>query len=79
MCSSEPRPFVREAGAGSGVVCIHSSASSSSQWRPLMDRLAGRHRVLAPDLYGSGKSPAWPDGRALSLVDEVGLLEPVAA
>jgi pimeloyl-ACP methyl ester carboxylesterase len=77
LCSSEPRPFVREAGAGSGVVCIHSSASSSAQWRPLMDRLAGRHRVLAPDLYGSGKSPAWPDGRALSLDDEVGLLEPV--
>ena len=71
------RPFVREAGAGAAVVCLHSSASSSAQWRPLMDRLAGRFRVLAPDLYGSGKSPGWPEGRALSLDDEVGLLEPV--
>lgn len=75
----EHGPFVREAGAGAGVVCIHSSASSSGQWRPLMDQLADRFRVLAPDLYGSGKSPAWPDGRALSLADEVALLEPVFA
>ena len=30
----------RAAGAGKGVVCLHASASSSAQWRPLMDRLA---------------------------------------
>ena len=43
--------YVREAGAGVPLVCIHASASSSSQWRPLMDRLAGRFRVLAVDLW----------------------------
>jgi pimeloyl-ACP methyl ester carboxylesterase len=48
----EHRPFVREAGGGAGVVCIHSSASSSAQWRPLMDHLAGRFRVFAPDRLG---------------------------
>ncbi len=73
----ERRPFVREAGAGPAVICIHSSASSSAQWRPLMESLAGRHRILAADLYGSGKSPAWPADRALSLHDEVELLDPV--
>lgn len=73
------RAFVREAGTGPTVVCIHASASSSAQWRPLMDRLAGRFRTLAVDLYGSGKSPRWPDVRALSLADEVALLEPVLA
>ena len=41
----------REAGAGVSVVCIHASASSSGQWRPLMERLAGRFRSLAVDLY----------------------------
>ncbi len=61
------------------VVCIHASASSSGQWRPLMDRLAGRFRTLAGDLYGSGKSPMWPDDRPLSLADEVTLLAPVFA
>lgn len=72
-------PFYREAGSGPGVVCIHCNASSSSQWRPLMDRLAPRHRVLAPDTHGAGRGPVWPGNRALTLQDEVALLEPVFA
>ena len=70
-------PFFREAGNGPGVVCIHCNASSSSQWRPLMDRLAPRHRVLAPDTHGAGRGPAWPSDRVLTLHDEVALIEPV--
>ena len=70
-------PFFREAGTGPGVVCLHSNASSSSQWRALMDRLAARFHVLAPDSRGHGKSGDWPaDGRA-TLQDEVAFLEPV--
>jgi pimeloyl-ACP methyl ester carboxylesterase len=68
-----------EKGAGRGVVCVHASASSSAQWRPLMDRLAGRFRTLAADLYGSGRSPAWPGERPLWLADEVVLLAPAFA
>lgn len=70
-------PFFREAGSGPGVVCLHSNASSSSQWRGLMERLAPKFRVLAPDSYGAGKSPAWPADRRVSLHDEAALLEPV--
>lgn len=69
--------FCREAGSGTGVVCIHCNGSSSSQWRPLMDRLAPRHLVLAPDTHGAGRGPAWPTDRPLTLHDEVALLEPV--
>jgi len=72
-----PEPSFREVGAGPGVVCIHANASTSGQWRPLMETLAPRYRVLAPDSYGSGKSPAWSSHRELSLDDEVDLLEPV--
>jgi pimeloyl-ACP methyl ester carboxylesterase len=72
-----PAPYVREAGSGTSIVCIHSSASSSGQWRPLMERLADRFRIIAADLYGSGKTPAWPDDRPMYLDDEVALLEPV--
>jgi len=72
-------PFFREAGSGPGVVCVHANASSSSQWRGLMDLLARRFLVLAPDTYGAGKSPAWPTGRKIGLRDEVALLEPVIA
>lgn len=72
-------PYHREAGSGPGVVCIHCNASSSSQWRPLMERLAPRHRVLAPDTHGAGRGPAWPGDRMLTLHDEVALLEPLFA
>ena len=42
--------FFREAGCGPGVVCVHSNASSSSQWRGLMDLLAARFHILAADI-----------------------------
>ena len=69
--------FFREAGSGPGVVCIHANASSSSQWRGLMEMLAPRFHVLAPDTYGAGKSPAYAGN--ISLRDEVALMEPVIA
>jgi len=72
-------PFFREAGNGSGVVCLHSNASTSGQWRGLMDRLAPKFRVFAPDSYDSGKSPHWPSDRVIRLRDEVALIEPVLA
>jgi pimeloyl-ACP methyl ester carboxylesterase len=72
-----PSPHVREVGAGPGVVCLHSNASSSAQWRGLMDHLAPTHRVLAPDLYGAGKSPDWHSDSVISLADEAAFLEPV--
>jgi pimeloyl-ACP methyl ester carboxylesterase len=72
-----PAAAFREAGTGDSVVCLHSSASSSGQWRPLVDRLASRYRVLTPDLYGYGQSPGWPTDRPLTLGDEAALLEPV--
>lgn len=75
----KPIAFFREAGAGPGVVCLHSNASSSSQWRALMECLAPKYRVLAPDSYGAGKSPAWPADREVRLRDEAALLEPVFA
>lgn len=67
----------REAGTGQGVVCVHSSASSSGQWRALMDRLSDRFHVIAVDLYSYGKSPAWPEDREMYLDDEISLLEPI--
>lgn len=69
--------FHREAGSGPGVVCIHSNASSGSQWRSLMELLSPRFHVLAPDSYGAGKSPEWPVEDRITLADEVRLIEPV--
>jgi pimeloyl-ACP methyl ester carboxylesterase len=75
----QAEPFFREAGTGPGVVCIHSNASTSGQWRALMELLAPKFRVLAPDSYDSGKGPRWPSDRIIRLRDEVALIEPVLA
>lgn len=72
-----PTPFFREAGQGPTVICLHSNASHSGQWRGLMEALAGRMRVVAVDSYGAGRSPQWPSDRTIRLADEVGLLQPV--
>jgi pimeloyl-ACP methyl ester carboxylesterase len=71
--------FFREAGQGPGVVCLHSNASSSSQWRGLMEMLAPKFHVIAADQYGAGKSPAWAGKGLATLSDEAALLEPVLA
>lgn len=83
MNDSDSVTFVREAGssaAGPTVLCLHSNASSSGQWRSLMELLAPRFRVLAPDQLGAGRSPPWPPGKGSGdgrLDDEVALLAPV--
>ena len=43
-------------GEGPAVVLIHGITSSSRTWRAVMDGLAERHTVLAPDLLGHGRS-----------------------
>lgn len=69
--------YVREAGSGTAVVCLHSNASTSAQWRALIERLAGRFRVIAADQLGAGKSPDWPADTTGWLDDELELLDPV--
>jgi pimeloyl-ACP methyl ester carboxylesterase len=46
-------------GYGEPVLLLHSSASSSAQWRWLAERLSDRYRVIAPDLHGYGGTPGW--------------------
>lgn len=46
-----------EAGKGPAVVILlHGYAETSRMWKPLMPQLAGRFRVIAPDLPGIGDS-----------------------
>jgi len=74
---STEAPYWREAGSGPAIVCLHSNASVSGQWRMLMTRLEDRYTILAPDSYGSGRSPDWPSDSTITLQDEVELIEPV--
>ena len=64
---ADPVLACQRRGAGPLVLCLHSSTGSQAQWRTLGERLAERAEVLAPDLYGHGRSPAWPEGAANTL------------
>jgi pimeloyl-ACP methyl ester carboxylesterase len=71
-----------EAGSGEDVVlCLHGWPQHWYEWRKLMPALADRHRVLALDLRGFGRSDAPRDGYekedmaadVLAVLDELGL------
>lgn len=73
------------AGRGRPLLLLHGWPEWSHAWRPLMNRLADRHALFAPDLRGFGdsrKPGAGPDDRAgpevlaadiLALADRLGL------
>jgi pimeloyl-ACP methyl ester carboxylesterase len=50
------RVSYRIAGEGPVVVLVHGITGSSEQWEPVMQLLAERFTVLAPDLLGHGQS-----------------------
>lgn len=50
------RVSYREAGDGPPLVLLHGITSSSETWTPVIERLARRFRVIAPDLLGHGES-----------------------
>jgi pimeloyl-ACP methyl ester carboxylesterase len=52
------------AGSGDPLVLIHGIGSRWQMWEPVIDRLAGRHEVMAIDLPGFGASPMPPPGTA---------------
>ena len=65
-------------GRGPPIVLLHSSMSSKSQWRELIESLRDRYRLIAIDLLGYGES-AMPSAIGYSLGDEVRLVESVLA
>lgn len=57
------------------VVLLHSSGMSSRQWGRLVEMLERTHRVIAPDLLGSGANPPWPDEKLFDLSEDVDVIE----
>lgn len=52
--------FYRDAGPSDAdaILLLHGFPSSSRMWQPLIDRLADRYRLIAPDYPGFGHSDA---------------------
>jgi pimeloyl-ACP methyl ester carboxylesterase len=59
-----------DAGQGPPVLLVHGSAASRRFWRALVERLAPRYRVIAPDLPGYGET-AWHAGARTTDLDVV--------
>jgi pimeloyl-ACP methyl ester carboxylesterase len=49
------RAYLR-VGKGPAILLIHGIGDSSDTWRPVIEQLAKRHTVIAPDLLGHGRS-----------------------
>jgi pimeloyl-ACP methyl ester carboxylesterase len=64
-----------KADAPEPVILIHSSGMSSRQWGRLTEVLGRTHRVIAPDLLGSGQNPPWPAERLFDLSEDVDAIE----
>ena len=70
------RIHVEDEGEGEPVILLHSSGMSGRQWRRLQARLVrDGHRALVPDLLGSGRSSAWPDGESFSFLHDIEVVE----
>jgi pimeloyl-ACP methyl ester carboxylesterase len=60
-------------GRGAPVLLLHSSGSSSGQWRSLIARLSPKYRVIAPDLTGYGATSHWPGRSVFRLREEAAI------
>src|SRR5437763_9239389 len=55
------RMAYHERGEGAPVLLLHGNPTSSYLWRDVIPELAGRGRLIAPDLIGMGDSEKLPD------------------
>ena len=68
-----------EAGTGHPLLLVHAGIANRHMWDPVWEALAGRFRVIRPDLRGFGESPVatepftnWHDlARLLRALDAV--------
>ena len=66
-----------DAGTGPVVVMLHGNPDNADEWRPLIERLRGRYRCIAPDFPGYGKAPEPPPSFTYSLAEQMQFLEAI--
>jgi pimeloyl-ACP methyl ester carboxylesterase len=64
--ASDARLFFQDEGAGTTMVLLHAFPLSGEMWRPQIEALRSRSRLIVPDLRGFGRSDS-PDDPAPSL------------
>jgi len=68
---------VSETGDGPPVVLLHSGAGEARDWRRFAAELPA-YRCAALDLYGCGRTPAWPGPDMLAIDDQADLAAALA-
>jgi pimeloyl-ACP methyl ester carboxylesterase len=58
-----PIHYLDGGGSGQPLVCVHGLSGSALNWMAVIPALAERHRVLALDLRGFGRTPLGPGTR----------------
>lgn len=62
-------PDYVDAGSGPLIVLLHASLSGARQWGALTQALERRYSLRALNLFGYGRTPAWP-GRETPTLDD---------
>jgi len=70
---------VIDAGSGPPVLMLHGNPDNADEWRPLIARIAGRYRCIAPDFPGFGLSPEPPSSFGYTLQEQVRFVDAVLA
>lgn len=58
-------------GSGPALVLLHGIGHRRQIWDPIIDDLATRYEVIAPDLSGFGESPAYAGGVPYSMENAI--------
>lgn len=69
----------RESGKGDVLLLLHAAGSTSGQWRGVTPHFEDRYRVVAPDLWGHGRTDFWPDPKTLTHDDQGELITAMIA
>ena len=72
------RNFYRDEGQGPALLCLHGYPTASWDWHRVWPLLAGRYRLVAPDLLGFGFSDK-PHNYRYSIADQATRVERLLA
>ncbi len=67
-------PHVDVSGEGEPVVLVHAAGLDARQWRGRWTAALRGFRAIAPDLWGCGRSPAWPGPWPFRLENDLALV-----
>jgi pimeloyl-ACP methyl ester carboxylesterase len=62
--------WVEQQGSGPAVLLLAGLGDPAEVWRPQLDGLAGRYRVIAPDNRGVGRTPMPAEGVSIPAMAE---------